>query len=238
MAKSKIQLPSKFTEDHWVYKKYKDKKDLDHLLGQYYISYSTSESYLDYREDFIKQKLAGIRLPESPYAVFGNWLGESIEHGEVQPNDYGFEGEENILKVDRPKNAEYEKLVIIEFDGYFFLGFIDIFVEKEDKKCDVFDIKSGGKLKEKKYESEEYTQVILYAHALEKEGYKIDKTGVIFCRRVNSHFKPPLRLSDEQIHIPLEYNQERVEYALKRLKSNVEKVSSLNKTYIKVFGDK
>lgn len=235
MPKAKIELPSVFTEDHWVYKKHKDNRKLDHLLGQPYISYSTSESFTDYTEDFIKQKFAGIKLPESVYGAFGTWVGSSVEHGSIQDNDYGFEGSENILKIKRPENAEYERLVIIEFEGYFFMGFIDIFVETEEKVCCLFDIKTGGKNKEKKYTHDDYTQVILYGHALEQEGWAIDKTGVVFCRREGSHLNPPLRLSDEQLYLPLEYNQKRVKHALKRLDNSVKGISELFKTYKKVF---
>lgn len=230
----KINLPSKLSTDSWFYEQHKDV--LEKHLGKMYISYSTASSWADYREDFIKQKLGKITLPDSVYSKFGNWIGESTEHGFGQPNDYGFAGEENLALIPRPENAIYERLIVIDFGEWILIGFIDIFVEKEGKIASLVDIKSGGAKKEEIYKEDKYTQVILYAKALEDEGYTIDKTGVWFVRRTGSHIKPPLALSTEQFYIPLEYNQERVKYAFDKLHKAVEEISDIYTTYQKIFG--
>jgi hypothetical protein len=230
---AKLNLPSKLTKDSWFYEKHKDV--LEKHLDKQYISYSTQSSWVDYREDFIKQKLANIKLPDSIYSAFGSWVGESTEHGVAQVNDYDFKGAENLELIPRPEGAIYERLIVIDFGEWILIGFIDVFVEKEGKVASLVDIKSGGAKKEEGYKKEEYTQVILYAKALEDEGYTIDKTGVWFVRRTGSHIKPPLTLSTEQFYIPLEYNQERVDYAINKLKKAVEEISEINTTFQKIF---
>lgn len=230
---TKLNLPGKLTKDSWFYKKHENV--LKKHLGKQYISYSTQSSWTDYREDFIKEKLAEIKLPDSIYANFGNWVGESTEYGVAQLNKHDFKGAENLKLVPRPEEAIYERLIVIDFGEWILIGFIDVFVEKENKVASLLDIKSGGAKKEEGYKKEDYTQVILYAKALEDEGYTIDKTGVWFVRRTGSHIKPPLTLSDEQFYIPLEYNKERVDYAINKLKKAVEEISEINTTFQKIF---
>jgi len=83
-------------------------------------------------------------------------------------------------------------MILIDRGDYCIIGFIDIMREISPKVVDVFDIKTGGSKKEDGYKKPEYIQVVTYSKALEDEGYTINKTGVWFCRRTNSHIKPPL----------------------------------------------
>lgn len=226
-------LPSRITEDSWFYKEHEEL--CKPHLGKYYISYSSVTAWDEYREDFIKEKFAKIQLPDKLYANMGKYLGEAVETGKFGENPYGFTGQENFKLIERPKKAVYEKMILIDMGEYIFLGFIDIFVELKDKSVWVRDLKSGGKGKEKYYASKEYVQVILYAHALELEGYKIGKTDVWFVRRTGSHIKPPLNISDEQFEIPLEYNEERVKFALEKVERNARELSDCYQTYLKLF---
>lgn len=232
--KKEIILPSELTKNCWFYKG--NEKLIEPFLGRYYISYSTASSWTDYRADFIKQKLAGIKLPDGVYSSLGNYLGTAMETG-VFPseNPFGFTGQENLALIDRPADAKYERMVLIDMGEYVFIGFIDKLDEYEKGIVHVQDLKSGGKGKEATYASKEYTQVVLYAHALEKEGYKIGKTSVWFVRRTGSHISPPLHISSEQFEIPLEYNQERVDYALAKLDKAVREISEFYKVFLKFF---
>lgn len=232
----KIELPSIITEDCWFYK---DNEELcKPHLGKPYISNSSIDSWENYQEDFIKQKFIGIKLPDGVYAKLGTYVGEAIENGEFGENNYDFTGQENLdLKSLRPKNAEYEKMILIDMGEYVIIGFIDIFHEYEDNTVLVRDIKTGGKKKEDKYSSKDYIQVILYAHSLEQSGYTIGKTDVYFIRRTGSHINPPLNISEEQFTIPLEYSGKRVSYALKKVDKIVNEISNLYKTYTKFFGN-
>lgn len=232
-----IKLPSKITEDSWFYKDEKYRKQVEPYLGRYYISYSSSSSWQNpqYRPQFIRQKFMGYPYTENEYSALGNFVGESVQFGEIQPNDYDFQGVENIAKIERPEGAEYERMVILDFGDYVFIGFIDCYTEK-DNVANVLDYKTGGKGKEKEYKKASYTQVVLYAYSLEQEGKKIGDTGVLFLERSGSHINPPLKLTDKQVKIPLEYNKRRVNYALNKLQQSVFEISETYKVYLKYFG--
>jgi hypothetical protein len=233
MAKTKINLPSKLNNECWFYKG--NEKLIDSHLGKFYISYSTVSSWEDYRGDFIKQKLAGIKLPDSIYGSFGSWVGTSVEHGEVQANNYGFTGGENINLIQRTENDKYERMILIDMGEYVIIGFVDIMREVLPKVIETIDIKTGGAKKEEEYKKESYIQTTLYSKALEDEGYTINASGVWFCRRTGSHIKPPLNLSTEQFYIPLEYSEKRVKYALDKVDRVVNEISEYFTCFEKYF---
>jgi hypothetical protein len=233
MAKTAIELPSKLEKSNWFYEG--NEKLIDPHLGKFYVSYSTVSSWEDYRTDFIKQKLAGIKLPDSIYGAFGTWVGTSVEHGEVQPNNYGFTGEDNINLIERTENDKYERMILIDMGEYCIIGFVDIMREISPKVVQTIDIKTGGAKKEEEYKKESYIQTTLYSKALEDEGYTINASGVWFCRRTGSHIKPPLNLSNEQFYISLEYNEKRVKYALDKVDRVVKEISEYYKLYQKIF---
>lgn len=226
-----VNLPTILTEGTHFYKKYEEQ--LKPYLGKYYISYSTINSWFDYRGDFIKQKLLGIKLPSGVYADLGNYLGGAVENGFFsQDNPHGFTGQENVdLNKYRKPNAEYEKLIIIDRGDYFMVGFIDIYYEQEGNKY-LEDNKSGGANKEKDYASEEYLQTVFYNYALGGDCV----TGVNFFRREGSHVRPPLKLGKEQFYIPVVYNEERVKKALKKMDLAVKEITEIKNVYDKYFG--
>jgi hypothetical protein len=234
MGKAKVVLPSVISEDCWFYKEHEEL--CKPHIGKPYISYSTLTAWVEYRDDLIKQKFAGIKIPGGVYAELGSYLGEAVENGFfAEENPHGFTGQENFELIERPEGAEYERMILIDFGDFVLVGFIDILHEYEPKTVHVRDLKSGGKGKEKYYASKEYIQVILYAYALELEGYKIGKTDVWFVRRTGSHFSPPLHISDEQFAIPLVYDEERKQFAIKKVKKVVKELSSCYSTYLKIF---
>ena len=226
----KVNLPTILTEDTHFYKAYE--KELKHLLGKPYISYSTMNSWFDYRNDFIKQKLIGIKLPSGVYAELGNYLGCAVEIGQFSDeNPHGFIGQENVdLDKYRKPNAEYEKLIVIDKGDYFMVGFIDIYYESEGLKY-LEDNKTGGNKKESEYSSDEYLQTVYYNYALGGDCI----TGVNFFRREGSHVRPPLKLSTEQFYIPITYNETRVDKAMKKLELAVKEISEITTVYNKFF---
>lgn len=232
-----INLTSTLTENTWFYKEERYQEQLKPFLGKPYISYSTMESWEEYTEDFIKEKLVGLPQPFGIYKEFGSYLGTAYENGKFPTeNQYGFVGQENLdLSKYRNDNAEYEKLIIIDRGDFIIVGFIDKFERLEDGSVWVNDLKSGGAKKEEKYASDDYTQVPLYSHALEVIGEKIGRTDVLFVRRENSHVKPPLKISTEQFYIPVKYTKEKVDKALKKVDRVVKEISELKTTYDKFF---
>ena len=232
-----INLTSKLTEDTWFYKEERYQEQLKPFLGKPYISYSTMESWEEYTEDFIKEKLVGLPQPFGIYKEFGSYLGTAYENGQFpEQNQIGFIGQENLDLIKyRNDSAEYEKLIIIDRGDYIIVGFIDKFERLEDGSVWVNDLKSGGAKKEEKYASDDYTQVPLYSHALEVIGENIGRTDVLFVRRENSHIKPPLKISTEQFYIPVNYTKEKVDKALKKVDRVVKEISELKTTYDKFF---
>jgi hypothetical protein len=235
MAVKTIELPSSLNKENWFYEA--NKVLLDPHLGKPYISYSSVSSWVDYREDFIKQKLAGIKLPDGVYGKLGNYAGEALENGKfAEENPYGFTGQENLdFKALRPAGAEYEKMILIDMESYVIIGFIDRYHETSPGVAHIRDLKTGGKGKEKDYADPKYIQVMLYAHAIEQTGVKIGKTDVYFVRRTGSHIKPPLHISTEQFVIDLEYTKERVDFALAKVDKAVNEISDIFKVYKKFF---
>lgn len=224
-----INLLSKIDESNWFYSS--NEELCKPFIGKPYISYSTSESYLNYTEDFIKEKLVGIPPPKKIYAEFGSYVGYALEHGKFpDENPFGFEGQENFDFSSRVVDAEYEKMIIIDRGDYCIIGFIDEFHNGLVK-----DQKTGGKDKEKDYSSKEYTQTVLYCYGVELQGEEVKGTSVKFIRRVGSHVNPPLAISKEQFEIPLEYNEERLKYALSKIDKSVKGISSIKTTYDKFF---
>lgn len=236
---NKIILPSILTEETRFYKE--NEALLKQHLNKPYISYSSVNSWEDkkYKADFIKQKFCGIKLPSGVYAEFGSYCGHALEHG-VFPDDnpHGFTGHENMnLSKLRPLNAEYEKIIVIDMEDYFIVGFIDIFHEYESGKVLIQDQKTGGAGKEKEYAAKDYIQVVLYAYAIELmyPHLTVGKTNISFIRRTGSHVKPPLHISTEQFIIPLEYNQDRIQYAIEKVDRVVNEISDLYKIYLEYF---
>lgn len=233
----KYNLPTVITKDVWFYEENKDV--LEKYLGVPYISYSSVSSFTSptYFDGFIKSKFAGIRDDGSVYTFFGSFLGESIEHGVWQENKHGFEGMDKIdLNALRCEGAEYEKFVVIDFEGFILIGFIDKAVKDEELGWSITDFKSGATKKIDEYKSKEYVQTVLYSHALELQGEKINKHSVTFVEREGSHINPPLKFSGKKTEIPLEYNKERVEYARDKVIKAVKGISDLYTTYLKIFG--
>ncbi len=228
-----INLVSVLTEQSWFYK---DNEELcKPHLGKPYISNSTVESWYEYREDFIKEKLCGISTPRKIYAEFGSWVGTAIEKGFFEETaDFG--GQSNLpLDKERVDGAEYEKMILIDRGDYVILGFIDRFLKLSCGGVEIKDYKTGGKSKEEKYLSQDYIQVILYAHALELAGEKIKNTNISFIRRDGYHRKLPLLISKEQFVIPLEYNQERVKFALDKVDKAVKEITEFKNVFDKFF---
>ena len=231
---SKILLPTILTEDCWFYKE--NEELCKPHLNKPYISYSSISSWEDYKDDYIKQKFAKIKLPDGIYGTFGTYTGHALENGCFpDENPHGFTGHENMdLKKLRPEGCEYEKMILIDRGTYVIIGFIDRYSECEEG-VHVRDQKTGGSKKEEQYKAEKYIQTVLYAYALELNGKKIAKTDVYFIRRTGSHVKPPLHISTEQFEIPLEYSPARVKYALDKVDRVVGEISDLWKVYTKFF---
>lgn len=228
-----LKLPTVLKETTRFYKDHEEL--LKPYLGRPYLSYSSKNSFEGYENSFIKEKIAKLPKVSNIYADMGSYLGKAVEKGVFpEENPHRFTGQENLGKVPRPDNAEYEKMILIDRGSYIIIGFIDI-CEDTDEGVNVGDLKTGGKDKEKTYASEGYIQIPLYAVGLEEQGKNINKTYVWFVRRTGSHFKPPLHISDEQFEIEVPYNKEIGKKALEAMDIAAKEISCIYTTYSKIF---
>lgn len=237
MKLKNINLPTKI-EDSWFYKDEKYREQLEPYLGWQYISYSTAGDLTEYFEDLIKEKITKVKgYTETVYSRFGNFIGYLIESGtppEDNPEGFLIDSSFDVSKF-RPEGAEYEKLVTLELskeEKVLFIGFIDVYYERNGLSY-LRDSKTGSESKVGNYKKDKYTQLVLYAYALEQSGYKIGGIGVDFFYRNGSHLNPPLKLSGKHTDIPLEYSKERIKFALDTLLKNTQYISDLYTTYQK-----
>lgn len=243
MKLKNITLSSKI-ENSWFYKEERYKAQLEPYKDWMYISYSTAGDLTEYFEDMIKEKITKVKsYTDNVYTRLGNILGDAQEKGvfdqEKLGEDFKIDPIFDINKY-RPEGAEYEKLVTLvlsEEDKVLFIGFIDVFFER-DGKAYLRDSKTGSSTKSKKYEGKDYIQLVLYAYALEEMGHVIGGIGVDFFERTGSHISPPLVLTAKHKDISLQYNEERKKFALDILCENTQYISDLYTTYLKIFGAK
>lgn len=233
---SKIKLPSILTEESWFYEEHKEL--LEKYLGWKYVSYSTLTSYDDYLDSFVKSKIVGVRDEGSIYTSAGTVTGHILEHGELPtdiPEGIKIADDFDISVIRNPK-AEFEKLVVLElFDDVIMIGFCDMVETLEDGSLTVTDLKTGADNKRSYYQSEKYYQLVIYAYALEKMGYKVRDIKVQFALRTGSHLNKPLVINNDFTCYPLEYSPERVKYALEKVDKAVEGISKLKTTYDKLM---
>ena len=233
---SKINLPSVLTEKTHFYKEHE--KELKKYLGWKYVSYSTLTSVDEYEEDFIKNKFLGIKSEGSIYTTAGTIIGSILELGKLPkniPSEIKIADDFNIKQIRNPK-AEFEKLTILELaDDIILIGFCDMVETNEDGSLTITDLKTGAENKKPYYSSEKYYQLVIYAYSLIKMGYDVRNIKVEFVLRTGSHVKPPLLLNNDFTRIDLEYNEERVIYALDKVHKSIGKINSLYTTYQKLF---
>lgn len=227
-----VNLLSKIEETSWFYEA--NKELCEPHLGKPYVSFSTTDSYFEYLEDWIKFKL--VKLPESKkiYAELGTFCGNALEHGYFSDeNPNGFTGMQNYPFHLRQEGDEYEKMVLIDLGEYCIIGFCDVWRQSEGL---LRDQKTMGAGKEAKYKKDEYIQTVLYKKGLEDQGLEVRKTDVLGIYRNGSHINPPLNITGEYIIIPIEFGEKRLKYALKRVDDAVKGISALKTTYDKYFG--
>lgn len=233
----KLELLYKIDKDIWCYKG--NEELLDPHMGKYFISYSQVSAVLSdkYFYGFLKQKFVRIKDEPTVYNSAGNFIGSYIETGEL-PKENPFNitlGKDFDVNNFRDKGAEYEKLIILPItDNIVLLGFADKVTPNEDDTVSVTDFKTGSVDKKKEYLSEDYVQLVLYRKALELQGYKVRDIKVTFMVREGSHLKDYFTITGEYEDLPLEYNEERVNFAIDKVKKACEKISKYNKAWKKI----
>jgi hypothetical protein len=172
----------------------------------------------------------GIKLPSSPYAEFGTSIGVARETGDY--SIFNIETKEILDNIARQDDCIYEREILLDMGEFVVQGFIDeLTPTSTEQEYVIVDNKTGGKGKDADYKSKDYLQTVIYRMALEQEGVKVVDTQIRFFLRLGSHFKPPLRLDGTVFMIPIEYNEERVEYAKAKLRRIASEISELYEVF-------
>lgn len=174
--------------------------------GNSYVSYSQLSLFKRSESDYYEQYIMKKPFEGNAYTDFGSKVGEALENNMF---DNFTEIEANVLKKVT-RLDEFEKKVILKYEGFYVLGFID--TNKSDFS-EIIDYKTGGKNKESEYKKDSYTQLPLYALSLRQEtGITPDTATVEFIRRNGNAFKGELLTvgNEEPISIDIDVSYQRL----------------------------
>lgn len=236
-----LNLPRKYTirED--------TPKEFYYREGLPYVSYSQHTSFNETGEFYyqmVLQYIFGLKIDSrfKAYSNFGSDTGDYVNPYDKDKNGLLNDKDRDILNnfmKDIPEDCEYEREVWIERDGFFILGYSDIFYQDKGDGVEIVDLKTGSIIKkEKHYASEDYGQTNLYAYYEDtvKENKIKDCRVVLFDREGNAMKDIPdeLHLTGLIKHIPTTYSRKRAEKVLKGMDKTAKDLSSLKDTYDKL----
>lgn len=239
MKLKKLDLPKKYKyiegESRPEYKKYH---------GRNKLSYSQYSSFKDIEEDgykgkYLAQYFMGIPDPGNVFSDFGGYCGEYIELGEDKSLQLSEKDKEILDSIERPKDTEYEKEIVIDMANYGYDFVVQGFIDERFKKEGIYIIDTKTANIDKKteyYASKDYGQTTLYCIAEELEGNEIEYSGVrLFGRKGNGLEKYPLYLTGAVKEIPTPYSKERAEKLIEDICKTATEISDYYKVYNKYF---
>lgn len=241
MLKSKVVLPKVYENGHVA-----SSGRFPQHEGRPKISYSQYNSWCEdmYRGAYIGKYFIGVPDSGNIFTDFGGYCGEYLETGVDESNYLDAIDIQWLNTVEKPKNAEYEREIVLDRGVYVTQGFIDQNFEEPTKQkivlMNVIDFKTGGEKKKADYAGDDYQQTTLYCRALVEEGIGINHSGVqLLPRKGNKLDKAsahPMRIVGEPIDIPTPYSEERADKFLVKLDATVKDISDHYKCYLKFFG--
>ena len=169
------------------------------------LSYSQISLFKRDKKEYYDTYIVGKPFKGNAYTDFGNRVGKALEH-----NDFCLfkkDEQDTLKKVKRLD--EFERMVKLNYDGFYLVGFIDTNSSDFTK---IIDYKTGGAKKEFQYAEPDYTQLCLYALSLRQEtGITPSIASVEFIRRKGNAFRgQALTVGDEVISIPVDISLERL----------------------------
>lgn len=197
--------------------------------GKPYISYSQISKWKypkGGKKDYIKSYFFGERFEGNAYTDFGTLIGEALEKNDFSA--FSDKEKKTLKKITRLD--EFEREIKFDMGSFYVLGFIDT----NDKECTtLIDYKTGSMDKVDVYTKEDYTQLAIYAGAIEQETGKLPESAhVELIERIGNAFQgEDLALGDEVVQIPQDISKERVE----AVRADVEKVAKEISDYYRVF---
>lgn len=206
--------------------------------GKPKLSYSQYTSWIDpkYHMKYRTQYFGGVRDAGNPFSEFGGECGEWLEtNGKKSGPMLSDRDIEVLTSVERHSDAKYEVEIVVDRGWYVIQGFIDYEVLLKNGLI-IKDYKTGSiAKKEEFYGSDEYQQTTLYAYQREKEGEKINYSGVTLLDRKGNTFQNiPLALTGEIMEIETPYSKERAETFLKKMDSVAEEIARSYKLFLEL----
>ena len=209
--------------------------------GDYYISYSQLDTWKRSKREYIRRYFFGEKFEGNAYTDFGTKIGEALENNDF--SEFSADEQEFLKKI--PRYGEYEREVRLEMKGFYVKGFIDTsspptagegspnsWVER------IADYKTGDITKKTaEYESDDYTQVDIYAAAIRQEfGFLPNTTGVYLIHRTGNAFKGgELKLGNKCKWIPKNTTDERADQVLEEVQKLAEDISEYYQVFLKAL---
>ncbi len=177
-------------------------------FGSSYLSYSQINMFKRNKQEYKEVYIDGRPFEGNAYTDFGSKVGEALEK-----NDFSLftDNEQKTLKKVK-RLDEFERKTILNYDGFYILGFID--TNKSDY-TEIIDYKTGGNNKEFQYLEDDYTQLCLYSLSLRQEtGITPSNAYVNFIRRDGNAFRGQnLTVSNEEPKLlEIDISEERLRY--------------------------
>lgn len=195
--------------------------------GVPYLSYSQMSTWKKSKRDYIRQYFFGERFEGNAYTDFGGDIGSALEN-----NDFSaYTKEEQEFLNTLPRLDQFERKVRLEFkEGFYVTGFID--TNSSDFKK-IKDYKTGDMSKEAEYDNDNYTQLEIYAMALEQEtGILPEEAEVILIERTGNAFKgEELKLGSQFKVIPRSLDV----FRLETVRQDIVKIAYEISEYYKIF---
>jgi len=198
--------------------------------GNGYVSYSQIGTYKKSKRDYIRQKFLKEPFVGNAYTEQGSKVGEAIEN-----NDFSdFDKDEIVTLKKVPRLDEFERKIKLQLDGVYVLGFID----SNTKDCShIIDYKQGIIEKKKAdYESDDYTQLHIYAAALEQEtGVLPTKAEVIIVDRTGNAFKgEKLKVGKEFATVKKDITREKIDKVVAGVQKTAIEISQYYEVFLKL----
>lgn len=185
------------------------------------------------RDEYIQKYFLGKEFGDDMgWADFGNKVESAIE---TQDFSNFTEPEAKVLKTIQPLPV-FQYKMIIPFDGFNLIGFIDNC--KEDLS-ELIDFKTASENSVKQYYTEDYKQLDVYALGVKKITGKMPKKAKVLAilRKGNPFRGEPLEVDDkEPRYINREINKAKLEKAETWIYKGVNEISDYYKVYKKLKG--
>ena len=224
-----IILPRVYDDPEGNYPQHKGKPKL---------SYSQYTSWIDpkYHAGYRQSYFAGVKDDGNPFSKFGGQCGEWLETSGEKVGDMLSDGDIEVLEsIKRHPDARYEVEIVVDRGWDVIQGFID-YEFLHENGLDVLDYKTGAIAKKADfYGSDEYQQTTLYSYQREKEGNRINSSGVLLLDRKGNTFQNiPLALTGEMLSIDTPYSVERAETFLEKVDVIALAISKAYEVYLKL----